>query len=156
MYTRQHKQYGLDPPYVGPFKILKRLSRSTVRIKVGTYKDGTVRTEDRFWGDCKAIKLPENTIEEERPKLGRKPNIPSTLTVPVSPPVTGQDHQTFTGFKPSEIPIRKNLLQDYDDNIKNTIASIDFSKPPPILQTWSASPEDIEVINASINRRIYG
>ena len=143
VYTLQHKKYGLDPSYVGPFKIDKRLSRSVVRIIVGKYKDGSNRTEDRFWGDLKAIKIKEPIQEESRPKLGRPPKNPETsVTKTTGPPPS----QPFTGFHPSEIPQRPNLLQAF-----NTVSAIDFTKPPPPIKMWSATSQQLDYINKSIN-----
>ena len=154
VYTRQHKQYGLDPPYVGPFKIKERLSRSKVRIIVGHYANGTERTEDRFWGDLKAIKLSPDVVEESRPKLGRpaKNSTPSPIQTS-GPPKT----QAFTGFNPTEIPKKKDILADCDwskweDAIKN-VSAIDFSKPPPSTNTWSASKSELKAINQAINAK---
>ena len=49
VYTRQHKRYGLDPGFKGPFPIVDRNSRSSVKIEVGRYADNSIRTEDRHW-----------------------------------------------------------------------------------------------------------
>ena len=141
----QHKQYGLDPPYRGPFKILQRLSRSTVRIQVGTYADGSARTEDRHWCDLKPIKLQDSEIKlDERPKLGRKPIDKPTITT--GPPT----EKPFTGFHSQEIPQKKNLFAEGDWSDMD-IAKIDFTKPPPNIKPWSASKEELAKINQSIN-----
>ena len=156
VYTLQHKRQGLDPSYCGPFKIDKRLTRSTVRIIVGKYKDGTNRTESRHWSDLKAIKLEGQVLEEQRPNLGRKPKQankeenPSLPTKSTGPPSS----QPFTGFAPSEIKKKKDLFADCDwskwDEAINTVATIDFTKPPPSLQPWSASENELNAINNSI------
>ena len=160
VYARQHKQLGLDPPYVGPFKILQRLSRSTVRIQVGTYADGSIRSEDRHWSDLKPIKLKSDAPVEERPKLGR----PSKHTGPPSKqPFKAEnqsDSQPFTGFKTTEIKpkppiITKEMFDKCDwDKVFKTVSSIDFTKPPPNFKPWSASKTDLEAINNAINTKI--
>ena len=38
VYTKQHKTTGLQPSYCGPFPVIERLSRSTVKIRVGFTK----------------------------------------------------------------------------------------------------------------------
>ena len=165
VYTRQHKKQGLDPPYSGPYKIQKRLTRSTVRIIVGSYKNGDVRTEDRHWSDLKAIKLDPETKPEERPKLGRPPkitvnqnNINSPIpknTINTGPPT----QQPFTGFKPTEVPKKKDLFADCDwskwKEAFQEVSKIDFSKPPPIIQpnSWTATSKQLESINKSIITR---
>ena len=40
VYTKQHNTTGLEAPYCGPFPIVERPSRSTVKIKVGLTKSG--------------------------------------------------------------------------------------------------------------------
>ena len=173
VYTRQHKQYGLDPPFKGPFKILKRLSRSTVRIKVGTYADGSDRYEDRFWGDLKAVKL-DNVKEEERPKLGRpkQQSIEIKPTIATGPPKT----QPFSSSKkPHPEYIKKGPLiteKMFDSADWPKILDIPKETPPtrPIRSTrnpepnyintitnpqfqpasWSASSTDLKIINNSI------
>ena len=60
--------------------------------------------------DLKAIKIEEPIQEESRPKLGRPPKNPETsVTKTTGPPPS----QPFTGFHPSEIPQRPNLLQAF-------------------------------------------
>ena len=191
VYTRQHKQYGLDPPFSGPFKIIKRLSRSTVRIKVGTYADGSIRTADRHWSDLKAVKL-ENIQEENRPKLGRpkKQQPQPTPVVSTGPPNSKpfSNPETSAGKQPhpeyikkgpiitekmfdeanwpkilniptNNRPVRatRNPNPQYKeaDAISVSIASIDFSKPPPSPQPkmWSANSQELDSINQSIAGR---
>ena len=159
VYTLQHKKQGLDPSYAGPFKIQKRLSRSTVRIEVGRYKDNSIRTEDRHWSDLKAIKLSDSVQLEERPKLGRPPkNKPKEITLPT--PITSSaantgppPSQPFTGFRPEDIKPKLNLFPNQEIN---AISSIDFTKPPPPLQSWVASPDELDAINKSISTRQVG
>ena len=143
-YTLQHNKTGLDPSYKGPFEIVKRLSRSSVRLNVGTYANNQMRTEDRHWSELKAVKLPKSTISEKRPKLGR----PSKNFKPTS---TNADPTTFTGFKTEEIPQRKVI--SWPANVADELAKIDFSKPPP-FKSWSATPEELQCINEAINTRV--
>ena len=166
VYTLQHKKYGLDPSYCGPFKIDKRLSRSTVRIIVGTYKDNSKRTEDRHWSDLKAIKIEGPVKEEERPKLGRKPNNSSTKAqdIPVPTKSTGPPpSQPFTGFKPDEIKkrpppiITEKMFDDCDwKQIFSDVSALDFSKPPPPTKMWTASPIELASLNEKISNSSWG
>ena len=152
-YTLQHDKKGLDPSYRGPFKIKERVSRSTVKLIVGHYANGSERYEDRHWSEVKAIKLPLDTIQDSRAKLGRpakQTEIPKPI-ITTGPPKS----QAFTGFKPSEIIQKPQII---DTNVD--IAKIDFSKPPPTIQTsspthnrfWSASVDELQTINRSISK----
>ena len=157
-YTLQHNTTGLDPSYRGPFEIVKRISRSTVRLKVGQYASGEMRTEDRHWGQLKAVKLPKTTIPDSRPKLGR-PTVKQSEQNSKPTPSTGPPPTPpFTGFKPSDIKpkepiITKEMLNSWGD-IYETISSIDFTKPPPPITMWQASSKEIASINSSITNRI--
>ena len=51
VYTKQHKTTGLDSQYEGPFKLADRMSKSVVKVEVGTYKDGRKRYELRHLKD---------------------------------------------------------------------------------------------------------
>ena len=182
VYTREHKRYGLDPGFKGPFPIVKRLTRSSVRIEVGRYADNSVRTEDRHWSDLKAIKLDQSIKPETRPKLGRpSKELPSSSTGPPT-------QKPFTGFQPNEIPKSRKipLLNDSTESDPNNsistssleepsnsprgpiitrqmynkwpeafpeLATIDFSKPPPTIRPWVASASEIATLNLQINRK---
>ena len=163
VYTKEHKRYGLDPGFKGPFPIVKRLSRSSVRIEVGRYADNSLRTEDRHWSDLKAVKLDQSIKPETRPKLGRPKELPSLSTGP-------PNKKPFTGFKPSEIPTSRKipLLEnstEMNPNISNSsseepllaeipdIATIDLSKPPPSIKPWVASAKELATLNFQINNR---
>ena len=164
-YTLQHDKKGLDPSYRGPFKIKKLVSRSTLRLIVGHYANGSERYEDRHWSELKAVKLPENVQEDSRAKLGRPSKTENSTPVSseqsdfpsksTGPPPT----QPFTGFKPEEIKqkppiITQKMFDECEwDKVFKTVSSNDFSKPPPSLKPWSANKSDLEAINKSINTR---
>ena len=73
VYTRQHQVTGLQSPFEGPFRIAERTSRSTVKIEVGLYRDGTKRYEIRHLNDCKLAHPDSLAAPASRPKLGRPP-----------------------------------------------------------------------------------
>ena len=74
VYLKKQKHGPLEPISDGPFRIVKRVGKSAINIKVGLYKDGTYRTEMHHWKNCYPIALLENTIDAEKPTLGRKVN----------------------------------------------------------------------------------
>ena len=73
VYVRKAKHGPLEPIADGPFRVLDRIGKSAITIKVGQYKNGVMRTETHHWKNCHPIILPEDTIDAERPVLGRKP-----------------------------------------------------------------------------------
>ena len=165
-YTLQHDKKGLDPSYRGPFKIKNRVSRSTVKLIVGHYANGSERYEDRHWSQIKAVKLPTGIQEDSRAKLGRpikstdtgsEPVKISTPTKTTGPPNKPFSQETFTGFKPNEVKPKVDIFKNCDwskwQDAFDTVSSIDFSKPPPSLTPWVASIKDLKEINKSITTR---
>ena len=71
VYTRQHQTKGLDCPYEGPFRIAERLSRSTIKIEVGLFKNGEKRYEVRHLNDVRLAHPDSLAAPVHRPKLGR-------------------------------------------------------------------------------------
>ena len=69
-------------------------------------------------------------------------------------PFIRSEENSFTGFKPNEIKKRVDLFENCDWNewkeAFNTVESIDFTTPPPNIKPWSASPNEISIINKSI------
>ena len=80
-YTKQHQTTGLQASYEGPFAIAERLSRSTVKLEVGLFKDGRKRYEIRHANDLKFAHPESLAAPVHRPKLGR-PADPSRTSVP--------------------------------------------------------------------------
>ena len=70
-YTKQHQTTGLQPSYEGPFLIKKVLSRSTVQLVVGEYRDGSERFEVRHVNDLKFAHPDSLAAPASRPTLGR-------------------------------------------------------------------------------------
>ena len=150
VYTKQHNVKGLHPSWVGPFKVLNRPTRSSLEIKVGLNRDESDRTELRAWADVKPAHRREGVEEAARPKRGR----PSKKADESS----GEQPSPVPDMQPSvELPqanqrptrSTRNQAPNYVDAL---IESIDFSRPPPIMQkkAWQASPEDLQAINNSI------
>ena len=74
---------------MGPFRVHSRTSRSTFKIEVGTYKDGTKRFEIRHLNDLKIAHPKSMASPVERPKLGRPAAAPSSN--PSSPAMSAPD-----------------------------------------------------------------
>ena len=93
VYTRQHKALGLQPVFAGPFDIVERLSKSTVKLLVGNKVNGEPIYETRHLNDLK-IQEPDSLLQPiERPKRGRpkktsmpNANVIAAINFSVPPP----------------------------------------------------------------------
>ena len=90
VYVRQHKTTGLQSPFEGPFLVVERPSRSTVKIEVGTLKNGEKRYEVRHFNDLKLAHEDSPAAPIHRSKLGRpakaKTENKSQIELPHPPP----------------------------------------------------------------------
>ena len=187
VYTRQHKTTGLQCPFEGPFEIVDRPSRSTVKIRVGQYKDGQGRFEVRHLNDLKLAHPDSMASPASRPALGR-PAATSASTdsseateertpeirfpnLPARPPFCKQ---------PVDSPVESDNNSNQDSNVGGKVSVGDStrasSRPlrstrnpnpayvngmwlgsspssPVAASAWSASPEEIRLLNSSINSK---
>ena len=183
VYTRQHKATGLQCPYVGPFPIVDRVSRSQVKIRVGFDVRNQPKYEIRNWRDLKICDPPEGE-EASRPKRGRPPKNPQTPATNLtslpdasvrtevensndSVNKTGNSAKTrSTEIKtnPPNIqieggkrPIRstRNPMPAYIDSVTGPPPNLGFPPRAPDWspEPWSASPLDLADLNHRINWR---
>ena len=136
MFTRQHQTTGLQTPYEGPFKIDQRLSKSTVRIEVGIYADGSKRYEVRHLNDLKLAHPDSLAAPVQRPKLGRRSNPTEALNQTEQPIESGQTNRLIADPKPTKtlpvadvnkdrVGIQKTL------NHATSTPSVDIPAPDP-------------------------
>ena len=104
-YVRRGKTVPLGPVYDGPFPVLKRLGDSCVKLGVGTFADGTPRTELQHLGNCKPAYTMPGTTDARRPALGRKA-LPKTRTITPANPV----ENTITPATPVDTPIETRVF----------------------------------------------
>ena len=163
VYTKEHNTKGLQPGFRGPFEVISRPTRSTVKIKVGVNKDGSNREQVRSWGDTKPAYLRSDAEPAERPKRGRPSKKPPASST------TSKSHQNSSGTDASSNQNIATTTTEYSPNL----AAIDFSAgnskllstapepfklsgPPPSPgfskrpSVWSASQQDLDFINQSI------
>ena len=76
VYVRRGKMTPLGKNFDGPFPIIERLGTSSIKVKVGTYVNGTLRYETHHWNNCKISHFYDTPFEAERPTLGRKSKRP--------------------------------------------------------------------------------
>ena len=160
VYTKQHNTTGLQAPYCGPFPIVERPSRSTVKIKVGLTKSGEDRCELRHWRDLKVAHMGEATPEASRPARGR-PSAPKPSTD--QPQSEAQSNTEPNKNKKDAIlinkptqparPVRSTRNQNpvYVDSLTEiSEKSAGKFKTELTPRAWSASSEELAIINASI------
>ena len=73
VYTKRAKVTPLGPRWDGPYEILERLGKTSLKLKVGEFVNGQPRTEVRHWRSCHPSPFtPEDSAS--RPTLGRPKN----------------------------------------------------------------------------------
>ena len=72
VYLKCQKPTPLSPRFDGPYLIRERLGKSSLKIVVGHYKNGTERTEVHHWKNMHPMILPLDTETATKPTLGRK------------------------------------------------------------------------------------
>ena len=176
VYTRQHHTKGLQAPYEGPFKIESRVSRSTVRLEVGVYQDGTKRYEIRHMNDLKLAHPDSLAAEAKRPKLGRPSiqaddQVATEVPEPTSagysnqfpdPPIhsTGRVDENKQVRQPEIITPEGAKIQTEENAITGPPPNHPFPSRPSrstrnpnpkyVDAIWSASPEELGEINRAI------
>ena len=78
VYVKQANPLSLCPKFEGPFEIVSRPSRSTIKVKIGTFATGEPRLLTFHWSSCKVAHMRDGAVEGSRPKLGRPPKATST------------------------------------------------------------------------------
>ena len=75
VYIRCQKPTPLGHNYEGPFPIVERVGTSCVKVKVGSYANGSPRIETQHLSHCKPAHFIDQPFEAERKALGRKKRI---------------------------------------------------------------------------------
>ena len=107
VYTKEHQTTGLQTAFQGPFPLVEQLSRSTVKIEVGIFKNGEKRYEVRHLNDLKYAHPESLAAPAMRPALGRKPTSLSdgqTLNGGSGPETTPSDN--FLSIQESKQPVK--------------------------------------------------
>ena len=79
VYVKVDCPVGLAPRFEGPYPIVSRPSRSTVKLRLGSYANGVPRLQEYHWSSCKVAHLRDGASDGQRPNLGRPRNKPDTL-----------------------------------------------------------------------------
>ena len=128
VYTKQHKASGFEASYAGPFEIVEKISKSTIKIQVGLKANGEPIYELRHLNDVK-LEHPNSLVAPAiRPRKGR----------PLKKPATNKENESSetTHAEPSAWSASEN-------DLKNINAAISFK------QNNELSPEEI------VRQRMY-
>ena len=154
VYIKEHGVKGLEAQFRGPFPVISRPSRSTVKVRVGFFANGEERHQIRHWRDLKiAQRRSEDTPEASRPKLGRPKNSPSVT----SEAANLTEKEDALGKNKTELPA-KIQPAELPAKIQTNRPVRSTRNPAPsyvdsVVPVWSASSEEIAFINQSINAR---
>ena len=86
VYVRRGKSSTLGPTSDGPFQILERVGTSCLKLHVGSYADGSPRTELQHWENCTPAYIAKDSEMASRPTLGRKPEPQPAAVTPARSP----------------------------------------------------------------------
>ena len=150
VYVREHGTKGLDSQFRGPFPVIDRPSRSTVKIRVGFFVNGAERHQIRHWRDLKVAHMrSEDTMEAARPKLGRPKKSPQATSPSseadnkIGPASTPNDALDINKTEPAEIQTNKRPVRSTRNHNPQYIDSL-------VPSSWTANKEELAAINYSI------
>ena len=162
VYTKQHNTTGLQAPYVGPFPVISRPSRSTAKIRVGYFKNGVPKYEVRSWRDLKIGHLAPDAEEASRPTRGRPPTktAQTLLSSKSEADTSSQDGVEINNPKPAaetESPPNQTITNNSNGGGKRPprstrnprplyVDSVKFNHTP-----WSATSTELEELNRCIS-----
>ena len=93
--TKKAKVSPLGEKWDGPYKILERLGDSALKLMVGHYSNGSVRTEIRHWNTCYPLDPNSPLPTASKPSLGRKPLNPVAMSFRPDPAFQEMDKEFF-------------------------------------------------------------
>ena len=165
VYVREHGTKGLDSQFRGPFAVVDRPSRSTVKIRVGFYVNGEPRHQIRHWRDLKVAHMRSgDTTEASRAKLGRpKKSSPSSSsasseadssTGPSLQPGDAEEvnkltsSSSFQNQKPATSPLPAEIQNQKP--VRSTRNQNPQYIDSLVPNSWAANKEELAAINSSI------
>ena len=92
------KKLPLGPAYDGPYEVLERRGTTCVVVRVGSFVNGTPRTEMHHLDNCKPVYFEDEPYTVEKPKLGR-PSAPAPSVV------RGGEDELTTAGSPAHHPL---------------------------------------------------
>ena len=82
VYVKAANPLSLCPKFDGPYPIVSRPSRSTIKVRIGSFANGQPRHLTLHWSSCKVANQRPGALLGSRPKLGRPSNKPATIANP--------------------------------------------------------------------------
>ena len=161
VYTKQHNTTGLQAPYVGPFPVVSRPSRSTAKIRVGYFKNGVPKYEVRSWRDLKIAHLAPDAEEASRPSRGRPPSKPAQVQLSSEPASKIQDGAQINKL-PDEDAVMPTATKT-NSNVGGKRPARSTRNPNPAYvdsvsctpEAWSATSEQLAELNYHISAPGY-
>ena len=162
VYLKLDNPLGLQHRYHGPYYINKRTGDTTIEVKTGTFKSGTDRLELHSWNNAKPAYMSEDTPVAERPKLGR-PAKKVTKDLPQGqksssstdcPTSTVQSEADSITEQADQNEVNKPVAPSTDAGNSNSARKVRSTRnqaPNYVSTIWSASPDDIRLLNQQIN-----
>ena len=167
VYVKKENPKGLMQSFVGPYKIVDRPSNSTIKIKVGTFKNGAENIQLHHWSNAKPANLRADFTEAEMPTRGRPKLVkPSPDVMPASNDTpTSNENQTQTvGSEAAKTKVAGNPAGKVNKHLpqkraqpapqrrserirakNHETSTLDWCNRP-----WSANAREIQKLNASI------
>ena len=146
------------PQFCGPFPIVERPSRTTVKIKVGLDVQGNARYEIRNWRDLKVAHLRPDTKDFLRPKRGRpSKKLATAQSGSDSPTETNQEVQDGAEINKLKLPspsVKSGGKIETGIDVLRPQRSTRNPNPLYIDSLmWSASEEELNSLNQAISAR---
>ena len=152
VYVQNEKITGMMSKWSGPYKILERLSNSTIKIHVGYYAGGQIRTEVQHWSRCKPAYCREGVPDAQRPKLGQprkqspEPSEPAKRSIDTDKSKQASAEGLALSSNNNNKPARENSNEE-----ARPARSTRNPNPKYVDAIWSASQSEIAAINRSIS-----
>ena len=164
VYVKVTEPRGLNSKFEGPYFITSRPTRTTVKVRVGSFADGTPRLQVFNWSLCKIAHMRSDAVEGARPNLGRRPD-PKTLQAKLSKNATksnmADSDDTSTGSDDSSTGSKNKQTEDSSGaeiQTRRPIRSSRNSNPQYVDSMWATcecgcgclwSPAELAAINNS-------
>ena len=162
VYIKVDTPLSLYPKWEGPYRILSRPSRSRIEVKLGMFRNGSIRKAIYHWNTCKVAYLRDSQPDASRPKLGRPPKQPQVepppgfLSSPSSEDTSSNTEDVYfqyAGLPPAAPTSRvsapnsndTSFTDDYEDEVSSAgdyEVNNDAAVPPsrPVRSTRNPRP----------------
>ena len=130
VYVKKGHVTPLGPIKDGPFPIVERLQKSTLKLLVAHYANGQPRYENHHWENCQPAAMADDAESAQRPALGRRP-----ATASGTPPLTEPP------LRPPDTPRASAEPPPAQETVPSTTTAPDQITPTPLPEPPSAAEE---------------